>query len=187
MGDASDRSSRDTMSRDFRDSFGRDARDSFGRRDSFERLSGEGASLSRRRRPSRDDLDLPSPRRSPPFSERSLEDFGGDRGDADGDTRERPRLPRSNSEPRKSFNELQRTVSLWDAAALGDVPLCRDALALLRAAKESEIPNFKGSDLGHFPLVSADFWTNDHLSERSRSVDAFSGTRARGTLTLKRR
>ena len=55
------------------------------------------------------------------------------------------------------------------------------------AAQESEIPNFKGSDLGHFPLVSADFWTSDHLSERSRSVDAFSGTRARGTLTLKRR
>jgi hypothetical protein len=56
-----------------------------------------------------------------------------------------------------------------------------------RAAKESEIPNFKGSFLGRFPLVSADFWTSDHLSERSRRVDAFSGTRARGTLTLKRR
>ena len=56
-----------------------------------------------------------------------------------------------------------------------------------RAAQESEIPNFKGSDLGRFPLVSADFWTSDHLSERSRSVDAFLGTRARGTLTLKRR
>ena len=56
-----------------------------------------------------------------------------------------------------------------------------------RAGKESEIPNFKGSDLGRFPLVSADFWTSDHLSERSRSMDAFSGTRARGTLTLKRR
>ena len=41
--------------------------------------------------------------------------------------------------------------------------------------------------LGRFPLVSADFWTSDRLSERSRSVDAFSGTRARGTLTLKRR
>ena len=58
--------------------------------------------------------------------------------------------------------------------------------AVLRAGQESEIPNFKGSDLGHFPLVSADLWTSDHLSERSRSVDAFSGTRARGTLTLKR-
>ena len=56
-----------------------------------------------------------------------------------------------------------------------------------RAGQESEIPNFKGSYLGHFPLVSADFWTSDHLLERSRSVDAFSGTRARGTLTLKRR
>ena len=59
--------------------------------------------------------------------------------------------------------------------------------AVDRAAKESEIPNFKGSDLGHFPLVSADFWTSDRLSERSRDVDAFCGTRARGTLTLKRR
>ena len=55
------------------------------------------------------------------------------------------------------------------------------------AGQESEIPNFKGSYLGRFPLVLADFWTSDHLSERSRSVDAFPGTRARGTLTLKRR
>jgi len=55
-----------------------------------------------------------------------------------------------------------------------------------RAAKESEIPNFKGSYLGRFPLVLADLWTSDHLLERSRSVDAFSGTRAGGTLTLKR-
>ena len=45
--------------------------------------------------------------------------------------------------------------------------------ARARAAKESEIPNFKGSYLGHFPLVSADFWTSDHLSERSRSMDPF--------------
>ena len=60
-------------------------------------------------------------------------------------------------------------------------------LAFARAGQESEIPNFKGSYLGRFPLVSADFWTSDHLLERSRSVDAFSGTRARGTLTLKRR
>ena len=56
-----------------------------------------------------------------------------------------------------------------------------------RAGQESEIPNFKGSYLGHFPLVLANSWTSDHLSERSRSVDAFFGTRARGTLTLKRR
>ena len=57
----------------------------------------------------------------------------------------------------------------------------------LGAAKGCEIPNFKGSYLGRFPLVLADFWTSDHLSERSRSVDVFFGTRARGTLTLKRR
>ena len=72
------------------------------------------------------------------------------------------------------------------AAALRDA-LDHAAPAVLRAAQESEIPNFKGSDLGHFPLVSADFWTSDHLSGRSRSVDAFVGTRARGTPTLKRR
>ena len=58
--------------------------------------------------------------------------------------------------------------------------------ALFRAGKECEIPNFKGSSLGRFPLVSADFWTSDHLLERPRSVDDCFGTRARGTLTLKR-
>ena len=55
-----------------------------------------------------------------------------------------------------------------------------------RAARESDIPNFKGSHLGHVPLVPAEFWTSDHLSERSRRVDAYFGTIARGTLTLKR-
>ena len=40
--------------------------------------------------------------------------------------------------------------------------------ALGRAGKGCEIPNFKGSYLGRFPLVLADFWTSDHLSERSR-------------------
>ena len=64
----------------------------------------------------------------------------------------------------------------------------RTAMSVVNgAAQESEIPNFKGSDLGRFPLVLADFWTSDHLSERSRSVDAFPVTRARGTPTLKRR
>jgi len=76
-----------------------------------------------------------------------------------------------------------RPRSAADVEAL----LAAGAAERVRAAQESEIPNFKGSDLGHFPLVSADFWTSDHLSERYRSVDAFSGTRARGKLTLKRR
>ena len=61
-----------------------------------------------------------------------------------------------------------------------------DGTATIGAGKASDIPNFKGSSLGRFPLVSADFWTSDHLLERPRSVDAFSGTRARGTLMLKR-
>ena len=63
------------------------------------------------------------------------------------------------------------------------VCLFGNRLAGPRAGKESEIPNFKGSYLGRFPLVSADFWTSDHLLERSRSAD---GTLARGTLKLKR-
>ena len=58
---------------------------------------------------------------------------------------------------------------------------------VIRAGKGCEIPNFKGSYLGRYPLVSADIWTSGHPSERSRSVDAFSGTRARETVTLKRR
>ena len=45
----------------------------------------------------------------------------------------------------------------------------RAVQVLSRAAKESEIPNFKGSYLGRFPLVLANFWTSDHLSERSRT------------------
>ena len=72
-------------------------------------------------------------------------------------------------------------------AAPAPLDLDGPCLAPTRAAQESELPNFKGSYLGRFPLISADFWTSDHLSERSRSMDAFSGTRARGTLTLNRR
>ena len=75
-------------------------------------------------------------------------------------------------------------ITLYDAVT-GDMGVGGNAL--FRAGQESDMPNFKGSYLGRFPLVSADFWTSDHLSERSRSVDAFPGTRARGTLTLKRR
>ena len=67
-----------------------------------------------------------------------------------------------------------------------------DALAAAKtggwSAGREKRANFpKGSSLGRVPLVSADFWTSDHLPERSRSADAFPGTRARGSLTLKRR
>ena len=47
-----------------------------------------------------------------------------------------------------------------------ELPMRQPVLA--RAGKGCEIPNFKGSYLGRFPLVLADFWTSDHLSERSR-------------------
>jgi hypothetical protein len=77
------------------------------------------------------------------------------------------------------------TAAAWTRDAL--LARCGDLPVDYRAGQESEIPNFKGSFLGRFPLVLADFWTSDHLSERSRSVDAFLVTRARGTLTLKRR
>ena len=77
---------------------------------------------------------------------------------------------------------LQKALILWCAEGL------HPKLApFLRGKAQSEIPNFKGSYLGRFLLVSADFWTSDHLSERFRSVDAFPRTGARGTLTLKRR
>ena len=35
--------------------------------------------------------------------------------------------------------------------------------------KGAKVANFKGSYFGRFPLVSADFSTSDHLSERSRT------------------
>ena len=58
-----------------------------------------------------------------------------------------------------------------------------DLAARPGAGNARDVANY----LGRFPLVSASFWTRDDLSERSRRVDAFSGTRARGTRTLKRR
>ena len=42
-------------------------------------------------------------------------------------------------------------------AVVGVFELFDHSVALLGAGKECEIPNFKGSSLGRFPLVSADF------------------------------
>ena len=50
------------------------------------------------------------------------------------------------------------------------------------AGKGCDMPNFKGSSLGRVPLVSANFWTSDHPSERSRRIHACLGTRTRETL-----
>jgi len=76
-----------------------------------------------------------------------------------------------------------RYVKLRLAADLAAYP----ARAVADAGAGRRPPRAARRYLGRFPLVSADFWTSDHLSERSRSVDAVSETRARGTLTLKRR
>ena len=89
--------------------------------------------------------------------------------------------------PRKTWTLHEKDASVIDersralAAYLERVVARADTWALrdVRAGKERDIPNFTGSSLGRFPLVSADFSTSDHLSEESRSVDAFSGTRAR--------
>ena len=56
----------------------------------------------------------------------------------------------------------------------GVYPLSATAAFEDRAGKGCEIPNFKGSYLGRFPLVLADFGTSDHLSERSRSMNVVS-------------
>ena len=64
--------------------------------------------------------------------------------------------------------------------------LSDDALdARAGAGRERELP--KGADLGRVPLVSADFWTSDHVLERSRRVPACSGTHTHSTLASKRR
>ena len=84
-------------------------------------------------------------------------------------------------------NPAARICAAWHSRR-GQRPTQEDRVTVIpRAGKESELPNFKGSDLGRFLLVSADFWTSDHLSERSRSVDACFPKRARGTRTLERR
>ena len=93
----------------------------------------------------------------------------------------------THSDSGEDFDGLLEGAAYAHAWREGDVVVVDNLAVAHRAAKEREIPKFKGSYLGRFPLVSADFWTSDHLSERSRRVGAFSGTRARGTLTLKRR
>jgi hypothetical protein len=59
-----------------------------------------------------------------------------------------------------------------DAAFDGADSLERKFLAPGGAGKGCDIPDCKGSELGRFPLVSADFWTSDHpfgtVSKRGR-------------------
>ncbi|KAH8057416.1 Ca2-binding protein [Aureococcus anophagefferens] len=50
-----------------------------------------------------------------------------------------------------TLDMCERLSQLFDED--GDGTIDRGEFVLFRAAQESEIPNFKGSDLGHFPLV----------------------------------
>jgi hypothetical protein len=97
-----------------------------------------------------------------------------------------PRPPRARPPARRLREEIFHAVDAGaDTPKPGDAPV--ETLVVEELVREYRAGAGKGSSLGRFPLVSADFWTSDHPSERSRSVDAFSGTRTRGTLTLKRR
>ena len=74
---------------------------------------------------------------------------------------------------------IAEKVDMWAVGQMilerpNDQPFCDDdvinqKLVEQRAGKGCEIPNFKGSYLGRFPLVLADFWTSDHLLERYRT------------------
>ena len=68
---------------------------------------------------------------------------------------------------------------------VGVSPSGAEKLPRAWAAQGCEILNFQGSYLGQFLLVSAHFWTGDHLSSSSRRVYAFSDTFDRQKLQLK--
>ena len=110
-----------------------------------------------------------------------LEDLEEFRGELDDDEYEETKA--------ETMEQLREFEASLEALTAGDMTLVSDLnsvqLAIQGAIREAF--NRAGQDLSRFPLVLADFWTSDHLLERPRSVDAFSGTRARGTLTLKRR
>ena len=122
-----------------------------------------------------------------PIDQRKLKDRkkrktrGGDDDDAEGATAWKPQETEMCLLLCRCLRSL--CVNADNATRLAGAGAVPPLLTVLRrAAKESKIPNFKGSYLGRFPLVLADFWTSDYLSGRSRSVDAFCrNARARNT------
>ena len=106
-----------------------------------------------------------------------LEDLEEFRGELDDDEYEETKA--------ETMEQLREFEASLEALTAGDMTLVSDLnsvqLAIQGAIREAF--NRAGQDLSRFPLVLADFWTSDHLLERSRSVHAFSG----GTPTLKRR
>ena len=70
---------------------------------------------------------------------------------------------------RPRLQELNPDASVTVADTLDEALVgSMTCVVFTRAGKGCENPNFKGSYLGRFPLVLADFWTSDHPSERSR-------------------
>ena len=68
-----------------------------------------------------------------------------------------------------TLNDVMYIVETGYVVLFGADPTRTERVVVCnRAGKGCEIPNFKGSYLGRFPLVLADFSTSDHLSERSR-------------------
>ena len=63
---------------------------------------------------------------------------------------------------------------------------CRDYADEVAERRGTSARRSQLHGLGRFPLASADFWTSDHPSERSRGFFCF-GTHVCGTLTSKRR
>ena len=93
-----------------------------------------------------------------------------------------------------SFLERVEGTAAWERRICEIMLLCNEA-AWRRVSRErsrpgpekgANIPTSKARDLGRVPLVSTDFWTSDHLSERSRSVRVLSGTRGAPALSKRR-
>ena len=93
----------------------------------------------------------------------------------DRDAAAAPRRPRDDQgagEPPPLYSVLEGTVARIQPFGAfvrmengyGDGLVHVSQMCSYRAGKGCENPNFKGSYLGRFPLVSADFWTSDHLS-----------------------
>ena len=71
--------------------------------------------------------------------------------------------------PKKESAQAIILEALQNSTLFKDMEHDQRVDVMLGAGRGCENPNFKGSNLGRFPLVSADFWTSEHLSERSRT------------------
>ena len=72
-----------------------------------------------------------------------------------------------------SYGAMDDAVHFWKRTGLYRDLEATGKAVVVRAAQGCELLNFQGSYLGQFPLVSAHFWTSDHLSSSSRTVHAF--------------